>query len=105
MMFLHGVGGNVRKRGGSFKEWGLRLWCRGFLRVSWNLAKDMCEFIRVVDAEIYDEWRNAARPWRGVRACLCAYGVMWDRIRADASGFLRMSFCFRESRKMKGTGR
>eukprot|EP00959_Pyramimonas_sp_CCMP1952_P212216 4440688-Pyramimonas_sp.AAC.1 len=56
-----------------------------FLRVSWNLAKYMCECIRVVDADIYDEWRNADRPCRDVRACLCACGVMRGRIRADAS--------------------
>jgi len=84
-----------------FQEMGFASLVQRFLRVSWNLAKDMCEFIHVIQADIYDEWRNAGRTWRDVRACLCAYGVMWDRIRTDASEFLRMNFYSRESSQMK----
>eukprot|EP00959_Pyramimonas_sp_CCMP1952_P196371 4105727-Pyramimonas_sp.AAC.1 len=68
-----------------FQDMGLASMVQRFLCVSWNLAKDMCEFIHVLDADISDEWRSADRTWRDVRACLCAYGVMWDRIRTDAS--------------------
>eukprot|EP00959_Pyramimonas_sp_CCMP1952_P155194 3247200-Pyramimonas_sp.AAC.1 len=25
------------------------------------------------------QWGSADRTWRDVRACLCTYGVMWDR--------------------------
>eukprot|EP00959_Pyramimonas_sp_CCMP1952_P159105 3327471-Pyramimonas_sp.AAC.1 len=61
----------------------------------------MCEFIHLIEADTYDEWRNASRTWRDVRACLCAYGVMWGRIRTGASEFPRMNFYLRESSHMK----
>ncbi|CAK0874152.1 unnamed protein product [Prorocentrum cordatum] len=84
-----------------FQEMGFASLVQRFLRVSWNLAKDMREFIHVLEADTYDEWRSAGRTWRDVRACLCAYGAMWDRIRTDASEFLRMNFYLREPSPMK----
>eukprot|EP00959_Pyramimonas_sp_CCMP1952_P201148 4206705-Pyramimonas_sp.AAC.1 len=47
-----------------FQEMGLASVVQRFLRVSWNLAKDMCEFVHVLDVDIHDEWRSADRTWR-----------------------------------------
>eukprot|EP00959_Pyramimonas_sp_CCMP1952_P287066 6003221-Pyramimonas_sp.AAC.1 len=47
-----------------FQEMGFASLVQRFFRISWNLAKDMCEFIHVLEADTYDDWRNADRTWR-----------------------------------------
>eukprot|EP00959_Pyramimonas_sp_CCMP1952_P195830 4094182-Pyramimonas_sp.AAC.1 len=84
-----------------FRTYGVATLVQRLLRTVWNSARDAVHFISILRADVHDDLSSTQRTWRDHHMITVAYGPLWDRLRADASDFLRGITRFQEASQLK----
>eukprot|EP00959_Pyramimonas_sp_CCMP1952_P110497 2311624-Pyramimonas_sp.AAC.1 len=84
-----------------FRSYGSATLVQRFLRTVWNSAKSAAHFIYILRADVQDDLSSTQRTWRDHHMITVAYDPLWDRLRTDASEFLRGTFRVQEASQLK----